>query len=242
MAYLKHRSRALVSWFGRAMNIRDKEIFDYEFAGVSVWLEPDEDHSIETTRTMANLAEQCGGAAHGLYEFAPHCTMLYNIPLQQFLERSSLPPNATVEEHLSNASQDMLDHCVKGYELRSGDINNRIMLHPMSLQCFRYPPFSCVITFLHLDHSNELEQLHHVIRESFPPDERHQSSRTLMPHMSLVYAPEAQEDFLMKETARLASLKGGKSLLEPMRAKYLSVWSTEGKISDWKRIAKVELP
>lgn len=116
------------------------------------------------------------------------------------------------------------------------------MLNPTSLQFFQYPPFSCVISYLLLEHTNNLEQLHEILKESFPADERHQSSGRLLPHISLVYAPEAQVDFLRQETARLASLDDGKYLLEPMQARYLSVWSTEGRTNDWKRIATVELP
>jgi 2'-5' RNA ligase len=243
IAFVKQKARAIVSWLEGAMNLRNKEIFDYEFSGISVWIEPGEAQATKLKETMAGLADKCGGATRGVHEFAPHCTMLYNIPLQSFLQRSSLSssPVANIEESIENTSQVMLDECVKKYQKAIGD-ERGIVLKPTSLHFFPFPPFGCVISFLHVELTKELDQMHQIVKGVFPPDERHQTSGKLMPHMSLVYAPEAEGSFLMDETKRLTVDKNGASLLEPMRAKYLSVWNTEGKTSDWKRIAKVELP
>jgi 2'-5' RNA ligase len=232
IAFVKRKAQAITSWFEGAMNRRNKEIFNYEFSGISVWIEPDEIHTTNIQETMTSLADKCGGATRGVHEYTPHCTMLYNIPRQSFLERNSL----------SSASQDLLDECVQKYKKEFGD-EKIIVLKPTSLHCFRFRPFGCVISFLHVELTKELDQMHQILKGVFPPDERHQTSGKLQPHMSLVYAPEAKEDFLMDETKRLAADQNiGGLLLEPIRAKYLSVWSTEGKTSDWKRIAKVVLP
>lgn len=249
IAFVKQKARAIASWFERAMNTRNKEVFDYEFEGISVWIEPDEAHATKLKETMADLAFKCGGKTRGVNEFAPHCTMLYNITLQNFLQKRSLPSFSTsatsdttdTKHILYQTSREMLDECVKKYHSTIGD-EMGIVLKPTSLQCFRFPPFGCVISFLHVELTKELDQMHQILKEVFPPDERHQTSGKLMAHMSLVYAPESEEMLLMDETKRLVADKSSASLLEPMRAKYLSVWSTEGSTSNWKRIAKVELP
>ena len=215
------------------------EIFDYEFSGVSVWLEPDETDAVHVTNTMAHLAQVCGGPSKGLCAFKPHCTMLYNITPDKFVVDES--KNRSDADELKRTIQDLLEQCVQEYNKTNVRQEDVLTLVPMDLMFFRYPPFRCTITLLHLETTPALQALHQILLRVFPPDERHDKGGTLMPHMSLVYAPESVDAFLMEETKRIRE-ESGSGVLKPMRAKYLSVWSTQGKTCDWERIAKVELP
>lgn len=215
-----------------------KDIFDYEFSGISVWLEPDETDAIPQTKTIAHLAEVCGGRARGLYEFEPHITMLYNIPAKSMLERGGY--SAHDRDKLGAISQRMLEESLEKY--RNIYHGSSLQLPPSTLNVFRFPPYRCCISFLYMDTTPALEQLHKILLHTFPPDERHDKSGALMPHMSLVYAPESLDTFLFEETKSIRESQNGALLQQPMRAKYLSVWSTEGKTCDWKRLAKVEIP
>lgn len=67
-----------------------------------------------------------------------------------------------------------------------------------------------------------------------------------IPHMALVYAPETYHNWLKLETKKMndacsSSRSPRHPLLNPMKARYMSVWSTEGQIKDWRLIARIEL-
>lgn len=60
-----------------------------------------------------------------------------------------------------------------------------------------------------------------------------------VPHLALVYAAEEHHERLKVETERRNTLsKGG---LKPMEVRYLSVWCTEGRIEEWRLVARVEV-
>lgn len=243
IALLKEHVQRAAAWLLNVMSFRRRDIFDYEFSGISVWIEPDESDAQAVSATMTGLAEKCGGPSHGLHEFVPHCTMLYNMPLNAFLEKNDCVGCEAqgTDERFRQTLQEMLHQALDEYKKTSGE-EKRIVLNPVSLQLFPFPPFACVISFVKLELNNELDNIHQILKKTFPPDERHRSSGKLMPHMSLVYAPEAAEALLYNETKRLLDDETTPSLLSPMRAKYLSVWNTQGRISDWKRLARIELP
>ncbi len=75
---------------------------------------------------------------------------------------------------------------------------------------------------------------------------KHKSGGKFTPHMTLVYAPEIYHDLVhtlteeMKDTKRhfLSSNEPSPPLL---KAKYLSLWNTKGRVKDWKMICRVEL-
>ncbi|KAL7465608.1 hypothetical protein ACHAXS_005921 [Conticribra weissflogii] len=50
----------------------------HKFSGLSVWLEPDPTQTQLLTQEMKYLSEQCGGTEANMFEFVPHCTLLYN--------------------------------------------------------------------------------------------------------------------------------------------------------------------
>ena len=214
------------------------EIFDYEFSGVSVWLEPDETDAATMTNTMSHLAQACGGPSKGLYAFEPHCTMLYNIPSDKFVVDEC--NSGSGDDALTRAAQNLLEQCLQEYktDIRQEDV---LTLVPTNFNYFRYPPFRCIVMFLFLETTPALKSLHQILLRVFPSDERHDKGGSLMPHMSLVYAPESLNTFLSEEIIRIRE-ESGPLLMKPMRAKYLSVWTTEGKTCDWERIARVELP
>lgn len=199
--------------------------FSYRFSGISVWLEPAPDESSQIITEMEYLRERCGGSEAGLYAFVPHCTLLYNTSLHP--QDGSCHETTTIQQQ----AESMLRQCLKEYHTQAVDIfndeqtlhNNRkqLQLIPTSQYYFPYPKtadngkgFGCCISLLILETTPQLKLLHDVVRNRFPPDERHGDDGNdsdddgnninnnnegvdeprFRPHMALVYAPEDQEN------------------------------------------------
>ena len=121
-------------------------------------------------------------------------------------------------------------------------------LFPELFYYFHYPKaaddgrgFGCSISLLLLKNTPQLQLLHNAVVSVFPSDERHGKARgKFIPHMAMVYAPESKGEFLRTKTRNME--KSRRYLLKPLRARYLSLWSTKGRLKDWYRIAKVEIP
>mmetsp|Transcript_14482 Transcript_14482/g.17611 ORF Transcript_14482/g.17611 Transcript_14482/m.17611 type:complete len:264 (-) Transcript_14482:249-1040(-) len=145
-----------------------------------------------------------------------------------------------------------------------------IELIPSSFYFFPYPKeadngrgFGCVIPLMMLKNTAELQRLHEIVAKVFPPDERHgekgeqvsnystsQSNKEkeknddkakgeFIPHMALVYAPECHHELLRQHTEEMKTSKP--HFLRPLKAKYISLWSTEGKLKDWRLITRIKL-
>ena len=219
--------------------------FDHLFEGWSVWIEPDEEESTSIVQEIEYLSVKCGGAEKGVYPFAPHCTLLYNIPPLTDISDESVESKEKLEKLLikcidkfrqstSNGQEDTPDESVH---------NQRLQLVPTSFYYFAYPKhadngkgFGCVISLLILKQTAALHKLHAAVMATFPPDERHSN---FVPHVSFVYAPESRAEWLQQYTSDLKRDK--QALLKPFCAKYLSLWSTKGQVNDWYRIARVNL-
>lgn len=124
---------------------------------------------------------------------------------------------------------------------------SRPLLTPTDFYFFHYPKsadngkgFGCVISMLLIEKEQWLSSLHSVVQASFPRDERGSANGSFTPHLSLVYAPEDDLESLQAETVKRKE-KEDHALLKPIPARYLSLWSTEGAIKDWYRIARIEL-
>ena len=235
---------------GGGSSAHSNDVFDYRFSGISVWLEPGEDDALtqdscsvtplnRLKRKMSDLAETCGGPSQGLHPFQPHATVLYNMPKASVLAHSAL--DGSESDRLKDASTTLLNRCLEEYAtVRKEDGTNHLELRPTSTYAVFCPPFRCSISLFILELTRDMDKLHKIACKVFPQDERHQSGGTLHPHISLIYAPVNSLKLLQADANKLA--KEEPFLLEPLRAKYLSVWSTEGTISEWKRIARVEIP
>lgn len=70
--------------------------------------------------------------------------------------------------------------------------------------------------------------LQKLVSQTFPPDERQDN---FVPHVSLVSAPESKAEWLQERTKHLQEQR--KDLLLPLKARYLSLWSTQGELKDW---------
>mmetsp|Transcript_22321 Transcript_22321/g.42272 ORF Transcript_22321/g.42272 Transcript_22321/m.42272 type:complete len:350 (-) Transcript_22321:177-1226(-) len=68
--------------------------FMHIFSGLSVWLEPDPAQTQLLTQEMKFLSEQCGGTDANMFEFVPHCTLLYNTCLPDWDEVKSVDETA----------------------------------------------------------------------------------------------------------------------------------------------------
>lgn len=131
-------------------------------------------------------------------------------------------------------------------------VSNILYLQSESVIYFPYPKhadngkgFGCLILLLKLNRTEQLANLHAIVSKVFPRDERHgEASGNFIPHMAMVYAPESE--VWLEEVKKTMQAKKHEppyvSLVKPIRAKYLSVWSTQGRISEWYRICKIELP
>jgi 2'-5' RNA ligase len=99
--------------------------------------------------------------------------------------------------------------------------------------------FGCSIALLLMEPSRWLQDLQEACQEILGPDER----TKFIPHLSLVYAPEAREAFLTRYIQEQQEVvpKSNSFVGQAFRVKYLSLWSTQGRIHDWYRIAKLPL-
>ena len=211
------------------------------------------------SKMMKDFAHQCGGPERGLHPFPAHCTLLYNMQPHRVIEYASSASNTCGEEateeslSIEAASQILLEDCRMKYKesMGSHSSSGKLELYPTSLECFPYPPFACAISFLMFALDTKLERLFEVVSETFPPDARHSGSGTrrhqLQPHMSLVYAPMSETQWLMEETQRLnKNSRVRETLLDsrtrnPLPVTYLSVWSTEGSLDEWRCLARVKI-
>ena len=212
------------------------------------------------------------------------------------------------DDHTSSQEEEVVERMSSSSPLSSTlPRTHCIELNPSDFYFFPYPKeadngrgFGCVISMLLLENNKNLQMIHDIVAEMFPPDERHggsgkhennneeqtgnegathdkldyidegmvkdkknpdkESSKSIhnhshntskeearqkkkskfIPHMALVYAPEVYHIPLQQSTARMKTSKAH-FLKNPMRAKFLSLWSTEGTLKDWKAIAKIEL-
>jgi 2'-5' RNA ligase len=201
-----------------------------------VWIEPCPEEAEVLVREIELLADPCGGSDCGVQTFVPHCTLLYNI----------IPMKETSGISKEQMRSDLLNECVDNFQ-RVPNINqdetNNVQILPTSFYYFPYPEhadngrgFWCVISLILLKKTDVLQKLYESVRSVFPPDELDE----FIPHLSLVYAPESRGEWLQSYTQAMNEERI--HLLKPFRARYLSLWSTQGNVSDWYRISRVELP
>lgn len=194
-------------------------VMDHSFEGWSVWLEIDDKHVVADESQQLH---QAYSHRRGVDPFVPHITLLYN-----------LPPDS-----LSEDPAKLLETINMRFQQSSS-----CSLKPTDFHFFHYPKsaddgkgFGCVISMILVEKSEWMEELRTVLKDYFPQDER---GGNFTPHMSLLYAPEA--DFKAVESYTEGLRETRKDLLSPMPARFLSLWSTQGGIKDWYRIARVEL-
>jgi hypothetical protein len=144
---------------------------------------------------------------------------------------------------------ELLNECVDKFQQMAEpndthDYSNQshVQFCPTSFYYFPYPKhadngrgFGCAISMILLERTQALQKLYESVRTVFPPDERNE----FIPHVSLVYAPESRGEWLQSLTSKMNEERI--DLLGPFRARYLSLWSTQGEISDWYRICRVEM-
>jgi len=243
---------------------KPNEKFDHVFSGLSVWLEPCPLESNPLTLKIRSLSQECGGPERGSHEFLPHCTLLYNINPSSLLGREKVSSSSEAKNSMSgiemkSIGKEYLEDCVEKFCTKIGKMSESdsegrndccshsfVDMSPTEFKYFHYPKtadegrgFGCIILLLALDMSPQLQILQNIVSSVFPPDERFSGEKNFTPHISLCYAPES-ETRLMDMMNLMA--KDETSLLKPLRAKFLCVWNTQGHISDWRRIARVELP
>jgi 2'-5' RNA ligase len=229
--------------------------FDHIFSGWSVWIEPEDDDIIDNL--MTELQTACGGQASGAASFVPHVTLLYNLPplLQDENCNSQDRLQACWNEFVNK--NDHNNHSTAAAAAASDD-DKVLSILPTDWYYFHYPKsaddgkgFGCSIALLLIEPTKWLVSLQETCRKILGPDERNK----FIPHLSLVYAPEDRSDYLQGyvETKRADKVLLGNNttteLVDDMHAthngglpiKYLSSWSTQGRIQDWYRIAKIPI-
>jgi 2'-5' RNA ligase len=98
--------------------------------------------------------------------------------------------------------------------------------------------FGCSIALLLVEPTTKwLVELHRACRQVFGNDER--GARCFVPHLSCVYAPESCEELLQEYTKR--QIRDQILIKSSLNARYLSLWSTEGTMDQWHRIAKIAI-
>jgi 2'-5' RNA ligase len=244
----------------------DKSKFDHFFSGWSVWIEPEATPELE--ETMEYLSTACGGEACGVAPTVPHITLLYNLK-ELYLEdenpqdllarcwkqfqanhqhthttnlptnpqKESAPPAEEDIEMSRSSSTTSVDD-----KPRATTIGAERSITPYDWYYHHYPKsaddgkgFGCSIALLLIEPSRWLQDLQEACQEILGPDER----AKFTPHLSLVYAPEAREAFLtryIQEQQQDNAFVG-----QAFRAKYMSLWSTQGRIHEWYKIAQIPL-
>ena len=204
----------------------DKSKFDHVFSGMSVWIEPE--FSQEMNEKMSFLQQECGGESRGVSPFVPHVTLLYNIPMDKCKDPKEVLTKCWNEFQSKG-------HC-------AGEKESKGSITAVDWGCFVYPKsadngkgFGCSISFLWINLSPWLNVLQKSCEEHFGAGER----KGFIPHLSLVYAPEDCEVFLQRFTDE--QRRNQVSLNRDIRIKYLSLWSTEGRMCDWYPIAKIPI-
>jgi hypothetical protein len=114
--------------------------------------------------------------------------------------------------------------------------------------------FGCVIALLVIERQSWLIDLYEACQTVFGRDEQRPPDNFL-PHLSLVYAPESKGRGIKSYVERKQQHQQQQQQelpdewefddcdeeQQPSVAKYLSMWSTQGTIDQWYRIAKIEL-
>jgi 2'-5' RNA ligase len=191
--------------------------FSHRFSGLSIWLEPDPEQSSQLIEEMEFLRCKCGGIDAGLHRFVPHCTLLYNTSLDNY------SGDEDTKTTWQQQGESMLRSCIHEFHRLASTINKTsssssntvIQLIPTSQYYFPYPKtadngkgFGCCISLLILETTPHLQLLHDIVRDRFPPDERHRkdcsgetnqeeedgNESRFRPHMALVYAPQDHEN------------------------------------------------
>lgn len=141
-------------------------------------------------------------------------------------------------QHNKNKNED------KNSDNNSSDINNNSEYNISMYDWYyhHYPKsadngkgFGCSIALLLVRPSDWLESLYDTCQGMLGVGER----KNFIPHLSLVYAPEIKETYLqgfIKDQQRKETL-----LHQPMRIKYLSLWSTQGPIDEWYCITRIPI-
>lgn len=222
-------------------------VMKHKFSGYSIWLEPEQTSPLNDE--VKRLAYECNSRIDGsAHTFAPHCTLLYNLTLEDEVQGVRL---------LHEARHDFRKVLAKGCNSleKEGVVleefsKEKLKVCPTHFFYFPYPKsadngrgFGCVIVMLILESSQLLCKLQHIVARIFPSDERHGEGAKFQPHMALCYAAEEHSSFLRDEYSRLSSENSpsSKTLLMPFCGKYVSLWKTEGEIHEWKLVAKIEL-
>lgn len=269
--------------------------FSHTFSGYSVWLEPNDDDigAVAFKNEMQILREMSGGEMSGVYEFAPHCTLLYNFNPKDLLSEAyrgfgminekvhrngiiekenfqnsceshgamsdeDLPP---LSEEGKSVAHALLKQCKELFDMKNNHSDSKD-LKTMNLESFfffSYPKeadnnrgFGCVIPLVLVENTSVLQGLHDIVRNIFPPDERHQkdcietneresipNEGKFIPHMAFAYAPEIHYE---KIELHVESMKANhKNLLTKIKFGKLSVWNTNGKLQDWRLVASIDL-
>jgi 2'-5' RNA ligase len=204
----------------------DMSNFDHEFSGMSVWLEPEPNAAMD--RKMGFLQQCCGGDECGVSSFDPHVTLLYNIHNSRFQDGD---PQATLRKCWELFQSKQENHLLHDATISASDWY--YLHYPKSADDGK--GFGCSISLLLMEKSRWLEDLQQACVNAFGQGER----KGFIPHLSMVYAPEDAEPFLVKYTGEERKIKT--FLKEPMPLKYLSLWSTQGRISEWYPILKIPM-
>eukprot|EP00553_Chaetoceros_curvisetus_P008262 CAMPEP_0204628036 /NCGR_PEP_ID=MMETSP0717-20131115/14805_1 /ASSEMBLY_ACC=CAM_ASM_000666 /TAXON_ID=230516 /ORGANISM="Chaetoceros curvisetus" /LENGTH=278 /DNA_ID=CAMNT_0051644479 /DNA_START=22 /DNA_END=858 /DNA_ORIENTATION=- len=205
------------------------------------------------------------------YSFMPHCTVLYNFDpseLEKLSDETMMVGNiendVNRDQRVEDVGRKMLLECLDIYRSKEASTSSNrsssssstttttssIELIPTDFYFFPYPKeadggkgFGCVIPLLMLECTTQLETLHSAVKQVFPKDERHANEGSrFIPHMALSYAPESYEDELRRYTEDVLKVDEKKQiLLNKMKGSYLSLWSTEGQLKDWRPIVKVSI-
>jgi 2'-5' RNA ligase len=247
----------------------DKSTFNHVFSGWSIWIEPEECDVLQ--KEMTHLQKTCGGPNNndrGVHPFVPHVTVLYNLQAkldvdaadpEQLLRNCWKQMQQRLKQTESMSSSSSLSSSLENEtpatsSIEDQDINikdekelssTKFRLNLTDWYSFLYPKdadggrgFGCSIALLLVEPTTKwLVELHSACRQVFGNDER--GGKYFVPHLSCVYAPESCDELLLEYTKR--QIRDQILIKSSLKARYLSLWSTEGTMDQWHRIAKISI-
>ena len=243
---------------------------NHQFSGFSVWIEPDDqsDYYALLLEKMSYLVKRCNHNVHSDDDvmddhvmFAPHCTLLYNVSssdiiqdnekeMTRLLIRTRDEFRKQLKERARNGVPMVMEDGLRSDRMIDETFRDEehVICTPTSFYYFPYPKtadngkgFGCLILMLLIQRSVELSLLHYLAVSIFPQDERHGEQKgEFQPHMALCYASEPNT-WLEGEKEMMENDVDSRQLLLPFRGRYISLWNTEGKLSEWKLVTKIEL-
>lgn len=196
------------------MNLRHREPLRFHFKGYSIWLEVKEVDN-DLTDTINQVSKELGVVPIP----SSHLTVVYG--MDHLTDYEILQRFDKMKENISSWP----------------NLRPRGIVTDIELEGVKGGLMDMAWTEISYATSPEHENLVSFVHEIFGLTRK--SSENWLPHVSLAYDNPENSALSLAYTANIIAQKP--SLFQERNVKAISLWSTEGKIQDWKLISRHEL-